>query len=77
MNLHDQYAAFGRWALEQHCNDGEPSDVDGDDLQDKAVELGLLVYVPVTEPCGERCWCAEFHGEFPCECLRLAEEQQP
>lgn len=33
--------------------------------------LGLLVKVPVTEPCGDGCNCAEY-GDFQQDCLRLA-----
>jgi hypothetical protein len=64
-------AALGRWALLEH-RDHECGDIDGGSLQDKAKALGLLVTVRVTEPCGEYCPCAEW-GDFPQECLRLAE----
>ncbi len=46
----------------------ELADLDGGWLQDKAEELGLLVWVPVTEPCGENCRCED----FPTECLRYS-----
>ena len=45
-------------------------DLDGGWLQDKAEELGLLVRVPVTEPCGEACRCED----FPSDCLRYSAE---
>jgi hypothetical protein len=35
-----------------------------EDIQAAAVEHGLLVGIEVREPCGEACWCAEFHGDF-------------
>lgn len=50
-------------------------DVDGGDLQDTAVECGLLVPTNVTEPCGEICYCAEY-DDFPQTCYRLSPELQ-
>ena len=41
------------------------------ELQDKAVELGLLQEVHVTEPCAEKCECAEIG--FPTICYRKTE----
>jgi hypothetical protein len=56
-------------------------DIDGCAGQDKALDLGLLGFVTVTEPCGELCQCAEYYDEFPAECMRatpLAKlEKQP
>jgi hypothetical protein len=49
------------------------TDVDGGWLQDTAYQLGVLVSVNVTEPCGA---CVEYHGEFPCECYRYSDEAQ-
>lgn len=46
--------------------------IDGGWLQDKAQELGLLVLVPVAEPCEEGCRCAEY-DDFPMDCLRYSE----
>ena len=48
----------------------ELADLDGGWLQDKAEELGLLVRVQVTEPCGEGCRCED----FPQYCLRYSPE---
>lgn len=45
------------------------SDVDGGDIQDAAVEFGLLQAFEVSAPCGEACVCAEY-GEFPHACYR-------
>jgi hypothetical protein len=42
----------------------ETYDLDGGDLQDIAVKHGLLKTLEVTEPCGEHCFCAEYHGDF-------------
>ena len=53
----------------------ELCDLDGGWLQDKAEELGLLVRVHVTGPCGESCSCIEYN-EFPQECLRFSNEVQ-
>ena len=46
----------------------ELADLDGGWLQDTAEEFGLLVRVPVTEPCGEACRCED----FPTACLRYS-----
>jgi hypothetical protein len=54
----------------------EPGDIDGGEAQDEAERLGLLVRVKCTEPCGELCTCAEYHGEAPWECLRPATAQE-
>lgn len=62
------YAAFGRWCFETMRE--EQGDIDGGWAQDKALELGLLERVLMTEPCHPDCWCSEFHGEFPVQCLR-------
>jgi hypothetical protein len=63
-------ARFGRWALDTHRD--AYFDLDGDDLQDKAVEFGLLTEVEVAAPCSGDCVCAEYYGDddFPVQCLR-------
>jgi len=46
-------------------------DLDGGWIQDKGVELGVLVSIEVTEPCDpETCRCAEY-GDFPMTCYRI------
>jgi len=60
---------FGQWALLELRQDGG-GDIDGGAGQDKMLELGLIGYVTVAEPCGENCRCAEYYDEFPAECLR-------
>ena len=65
---------FEKFALSVLEKTGNISDdLDGGWLQDKAEELGLLVRVEVSEPCGENCWCAEY-DDFPQECIRYSEE---
>jgi len=64
-------AQFALAVLEESRS--ELADLDGGWLQDKAAELGLLVRVPVTEPCGDECRCAEY-GAFPQDCLRYSAE---
>lgn len=44
-------------------------DIDGGDVQDAAVEFGLLQAFEVSEPCGESCVCVEY-GDFPQVCYR-------
>ncbi len=61
------FAELGRWVLSEHRE--YLGDVDGGTIQDKAIELGLLVEVEVTEPCGDDCYCAEW-DDFPQKCLR-------
>lgn len=64
---------FGRWCLlEMRQEVG--GDIDGGSAQTKALELGLLGYVTVEEPCGEHCRCADYYApdEWPAECLRLS-----
>lgn len=68
--IESSLVAFARWVIREHRD--SICDVGGGDIQDKLVQLGLLVSVPVTEPCGEACLCAEY-GDFPQDCLRLAE----
>ena len=57
---------LGLKALEE-CRDG--CDFDGFDIQDKAEAFGVIARQHVTEPCGERCSCAE-EDDFPTECYR-------
>ena len=44
----DALRRFAKWALDE-CRDGH--DLDGVDVQEKGVELGLLVDAEVFEPC--------------------------
>ena len=64
-------AQLGRWCLAESRHP-VPGDIDGGSLQEKAIELGLLAYVTVTEPCGEDCACMDYYAsdEWPHECLR-------
>lgn len=56
---------FAKWVFDE-ARDG--SDLCGGDVQDKGVELGLLLEVAVTDACGPCCPCAEFG--FPLTCYR-------
>ena len=42
----------------------EGGDVDGWDVQTVAVKHGLLISETRTTPCGEGCFCAEYHGDM-------------
>ena len=59
----DQLRAFAQGAM-----NGWPEDqgLDGFDLQDLAEKHGLLKLKDPkpTEPCGEHCWCEEYHGDM-------------
>lgn len=60
---------LAEWCLSE-AREYNIGDIDGGSFQDKCEELGVLVTVTVTEPCGENCRCAEYYGEFPVECFR-------
>jgi hypothetical protein len=62
------WKGFAMSILDEHRQDGYPSDVDGGTIQDAAVKYGLLVEREVTEPCGETCTCAEV-TDFPTTCF--------
>lgn len=47
----------------------EGGSLDAGDLQEMALDYGLLRKVEVTESCGEGCRCAEYDN-FPCNCYR-------
>ena len=73
MTIDAKLIEFALWAIRQqreHC-----MDLDGGDVQDKLEELGLLERVTVAESCGDHCRCAEY-GDFPQDCLRLADGVQ-
>jgi len=57
----ESLAKFALWAVDQIR---QGFNVDSFDVQDKAVEFGVLVGVQVTERCGESCNCEEYHGDF-------------
>lgn len=65
---------FAAAVMDQARNNGYPGDVDGGWLQDEAERIGVLVAVPVTEPCadGENgfCACADCDN-IPGNCYRL------
>ena len=42
----------------------EGGDIDGFDFQEAAVECGLLLPETRTQPCGEDCFCEEYHGDM-------------
>ena len=51
----------------------EGADADGAQIQELAVEHGLLKPEQRTERCGDTCSCAEYAG-FPVECFRKVKE---
>jgi hypothetical protein len=55
-------AAFGTFCLAEMRTSGG-GDLDGGMLQDEALEIGVLETRTISEPCGDTCDCAEFHGE--------------
>jgi hypothetical protein len=67
-------ARLGLWCLNASYSD-PIGDVDGGDIQDKALDLGILTTHEVSEPCGEHCACAEYG--FPATCLREADWLAP
>lgn len=71
----DNLSPLARLGLKvlQESRDNDYGDVDGGWIEDMALELGVLVKVPVTEPCGPGCSCAEW-DDFPQECVRYSDE---
>lgn len=62
----EKLRAFAQFVLED-WPEGEPDEFE---LQDKAIEYGLLEGHMATEPCGENCWCESYDGKFPLTCYR-------
>jgi hypothetical protein len=50
----------------------EGGDIEAGDFQELAVDHGLLIPETVTAPCGDNCFCADFHGDLSTgvTCLR-------
>ena len=48
-------------ALFELCDWPDGGDIDGFDFQEAAIKFGLLVETTPLQPCGEECWCAEYH----------------
>ena len=64
---------FGRWVLKETQGENCGNDLDGGDVQDKLVEVGILVGREVTEPCDpDICQCAEFG--LPTTCYTIADQ---
>ena len=61
-------ALLGRWAIETGRYD-----LKGREIQDKAIEFGLLYEVMATESCGDECRCLELGG-WPIACLRMTDK---
>ncbi len=68
-------AKLGLWVLNTR-DDGDCADLDGQDIQLKAIKLGLIAEVDAMEPCGDGCRCLAELGlpEFPTPCLRLTDK---
>ena len=64
---HDGAIRFAGIVLKAHRNDGWPGDVEGDVLQQAAVDCGLIEERRVDEPCGDACTCAG-EADFPTAC---------
>ena len=64
MSNEGAFAAFGAWCFEAFWNDAEPGDLDASDLQEKAVECGLLRR---RESDDDGCMCDD--PESGCGCL--------
>ena len=70
-------ATYGRKMFDEARSDGG-NDVDGAAAEQHARDCGLLHEVPVSEPCGENCRCAEYYwaDEWPNTCLRETDKAQ-
>ena len=64
--------AFAFAVIHEFCQERGTA-LDGGWLQEQALKFGVIQPVPVTEPCGENCICAEV-DDFPMDCLRIAPE---
>ena len=62
----EKLRAFAQFILED-WPEGGPDEFE---VQEKAIEFGLLEGREVKESCGEGCWCEEFDGEFPMMCYQ-------
>lgn len=60
----EMFARFGQCCFEWFWNDAEPGDLDASDLQEKAVECGLLRKRKLGD---DQCSCDEISED--CECL--------
>lgn len=73
----EKLAKFGAWVLQYH-RENECCDIDGEDIQSKAIKLGLLAWEKRSKPCGEgyTCWCASYHhqNDWPVDCLRITDD---
>jgi hypothetical protein len=72
---YEKLLGFARKILNGYY-DCAPGDLDGGDVQDWAVEAGLLVPTEMTKACGENCVCAEM-DDFPQTCYRLSAALAP
>ena len=54
------FIAFARLVMQEWPE--TCGELDGCDLQDLAVECGLLLPETRTTPCCDDCFCAEYHG---------------
>lgn len=62
-----QLRRFAGLVFRAHRNDGYPGDVDGSEIQQWALECGLVAERQMTEPCSEHCTCAEV-CDWPITC---------
>ena len=60
---------FKEFANEMIALSKDSDFIDGGDIQNAAIRCGLLKEVMATEPCGEKCACAEY-DDWPMECYR-------
>jgi hypothetical protein len=58
---------FAGFVFSAHRNDGYPGDVDGGEIQQWALECGLIEERQMFEPCSGHCTCAEI-CDWPTTC---------
>jgi hypothetical protein len=63
-----EFAKFCLWQGGDWCGG-----IDGEEMQDKAEELGLIEPYTATEPCCDYCMCAEIDADFPVTCYRYTD----
>ena len=65
-----RFKEFANAVIEESFEGGS---LDGGQLQEMALEHGLLRELEVQVPCGDDCRCAEY-GDFPMICMRKTYE---
>jgi hypothetical protein len=69
----EKLAHFALWAIDLH-RDNDCADIDGGAIQEKLVELGVLVERTQTQCCGDHCACMDAGEQDEWTCYFLADD---